>query len=224
MKLRREIKLEAFLANLPLFKGLGAAELARIAAGTRRRKLERGEVLFREGEASNGLFAVAYGKLQLSARGRLTDIVGPGKSFGEAVMFLEKPYIVTATAAADSLVLQVSKEAVFAELERNPQFARRIIASLSQRLETLVHELDTYALGNAGQRFVAWLLRRQSGEAAGELVVTLPAAKSAIASRLNLSAEHLSRVLKELSSQGLLEVHGRVLRIPDVVRLRAQLS
>ena len=224
MKLRREIKLEAFLASLPLFKGLGAAELARIAAGTRRRKLERGEILFREGEESNGLFAVAYGKLQLSARGRITDIVGPGKSFGEAVMFLEKPYIVTASAAADSLVLQVSKEAVFAELERNPQFARRIIASLSQRLETLVHELDSYALGNAGQRFVAWLLRRQSGEAAGELVVTLPAAKSAIASRLNLSAEHLSRVLKELSRQGLLEVHGRVLRIPDVQRLRASLS
>lgn len=39
-----------------------------------------------------------------------------------------------------------------------------------------------------------------------------------------MSAEHLSRVLKDLSKQGLLEVHGRVLRIPDVARLRASLS
>ncbi len=224
LTLRREIKLEAFLANLPLFKGMPAAELERIAAGTRRRKLARGEVLFREGDPSDGLFAVVYGKVQLASRGRIADIVGPGKSFGEAVMFLEKPYIVTATAAADSLVLQVDREVVFAELARNPHFARRVIASLAQRLELMVRELDTYALGNAGQRFVAWLLRREGGQGAGELVVTLPAAKSAIASRLNVSAEHLSRVLKELSKQGLLEVHGRVLRIPDVARLRASLS
>jgi CRP-like cAMP-binding protein len=221
---RREIKLEAFLANLPLFKGLGADELARIASGTRRRKLARGETLFREGEPANGLFAVVYGKIRLATRERVADIVAPGRSFGEAMMFLEKPYIVTATAAADSLVLQVDKAAVFAELERNPQFARRVIAALSQRLELMVRELETYALGNAGQRFVAWLLRREGGASAGEAVVTLPAPKSAIASRLNVSAEHLSRVLKELSRQGLLEVHGRVLRIPDVARLRASLS
>jgi CRP-like cAMP-binding protein len=221
---RREIKTEAFLANLPLFKGLGAEELARLAAGTRRRKLLRGETLFRQGDSSDGLFAVVYGKIQLTAGERIADIVGPGRSFGEAIMFLEKPYIVTATAAADSLVLQVDRAAVFAELERSPQFARRVIGALSQRLELMVRELDTYALGNAGQRFVAWLLRREGGEGAGELVVTLPAAKSAIASRLNVSAEHLSRVLKDLSKQGLLEVHGRVLRIPDVARLRASLS
>jgi CRP/FNR family transcriptional regulator, dissimilatory nitrate respiration regulator len=224
MSVRREIKLETFLANLPLFRGLAKEELATIAAGTRRRKLARGESLFHEGDPSNGLFAVVYGKIQLTARGRTVDIVGPGKSFGEAIMFLEKPYIVTATAAADSLVLQVQREVVFAELERSPLFARRIIASLSQRVETMVRELDSYALGNAGQRFVAWLLRAEGGGSAGELVVTLPAAKAAIASRLNLSAEHLSRVLKELSKQGLLEVHGRVLRIPDVARLRASLS
>jgi CRP-like cAMP-binding protein len=221
---RREIKLEAFLANLPLFKGLGADELARIAAGTRRRKLARGETLFREGEPANGLFAVVYGKIRLATRERVADIVAPGRSFGEAMMVLEKPYIVTATAAADSLVLQVDKAAVFAELERSPQFARRVIAALAQRLELMVRELETYALGNAGQRFVAWLLRREGGASAGEVVVTLPAPKSAIASRLNVSAEHLSRVLKELSRQGLLEVHGRVLRIPDVARLRASLS
>lgn len=224
MKLRREIKVETFLANLPLFRGLAADELAYLAAATRRRKLARGESLFHEGDPSNGLFAVVYGKIQLTARGRIVDIVGIGKSFGEAVMFLEKPYIVTATAAADSLVLQIDKAAIFAELERSPLFARRVIASLSQRLEVMVRELDSYALGNAGQRFVAWLLRAEGGAGAGELVVTLPAAKSAIASRLNVSAEHLSRVLKELSKQGLLEVHGRVLRIPDVARLRASLS
>ena len=51
--MRREVKVEAFLANLPLFKGLRPAELGRIAAGTRRHELKRGATLFREGERSS---------------------------------------------------------------------------------------------------------------------------------------------------------------------------
>lgn len=68
------------------------------------------------------------------------------------------------------------------------------------------------------------MLSATPASAEGERVVRLPAAKSAIASRLNISPEHLSRVLKELSAKGLLEVHGRQLRIPDVQRLRATVS
>jgi CRP-like cAMP-binding protein len=49
----------------------------------------------------------------------------------------------------------------------------------------------------------------------------LPAAKRAIASRLNLSAEHLSRILRHLTAEGLIEVRGRTVDIPDVARLRA---
>jgi CRP-like cAMP-binding protein len=221
---RREIRVEAFLAQLPLFTGLRPAELARIAAGTRRHELARGGLLFRAGEPSTGIFAVVYGRIELRARARVAGVVDAGESFAEAVMFLGKPYIVSARAAADSLALEVSKQAVFAELERNPLFARRIIAALAQRVEAMVRELERAALGTAGERFVAWLLRDQPAGASGEAVVTLPAAKRAIAARLNLSAEHFSRVLKALSRRGLLEVRGRELRIPDVARLRAGVS
>ena len=222
--MRREVKAEAFLARLPLFAGLRAPELARLAAGARRHRLKRGETLFREGERPSGVFAVIYGRVELRSRGRVNGMVGAGRSFGEAVMFLDKPYLVTARAVADSLVLEVAKEAVFEELGRNPLFARRIIGALAARLELLVRELDRAALGTAGERFVAWLLRKQALDAKGPLVITLPAAKRVIASRLNLSAEHFSRVLKALSTSGLLEVKGRVVRIADIERLRSSVS
>jgi CRP-like cAMP-binding protein len=225
MPRRREPDVGRFLAHLPLFQGLSEAELARLAAATSRRRLKRGEALFRQGEPSTGLHAVVYGSIRLSmraARGeRVVDIVGPGHSFGEPVMFMEKPYIVSATALADSLVLHVAKEAVFAELERSPRLARRVIAALSRRIEALVREVETYALGSAAKRFAAWLLRRVPQGASGEATVTLPAAKRQLASQLNLSAEHLSRVLRELAARGLVEAHARRLRIPDLERLRA---
>jgi CRP-like cAMP-binding protein len=177
---RREIATETFLARLPLFAGLAAEPLARLAAATTRRRLARGEALFRQGEPSTGLHAVLYGSIKLSmraARGeRVVDIVGPGQSFGEPVMFLEKPYIVSATALADSLVLQVDREAVFAELERSPQLARRVIAALSQRIEGLVREVETYALGSAGERLPPGRLPRGHRDAArGEAPARLAA-------------------------------------------------
>jgi len=222
----RPIRLESFLGNLPLFHGLGPDELARLAAGTRKRSLRRNEVLFHEGEASTGVHAVVYGRIKLFNRGsdgreRVLDIVGPGQSFGEPVMFLEKPYIVSASALADSLVLHVDRETVFAELQRNPRFASHIIGTLAQRTETLVRELQDHAVGSGSQRFVAWLLRQAGARAAsGAAVVPLPAAKRVLAARLKVSAEHLSRILRELADHRLIVVRGREITIPDLERLR----
>jgi CRP-like cAMP-binding protein len=224
---RRVIQPEAFLANLPLFRALAPAEIARLAERTARRALHRGEVLFREGEPSTGIHALVYGRIKLASHGpdgreRIADLVAPGRTFGEAMMFLDKPYIVTATAVADSLVLEVGKEAVLAELTVNPRFASRIIGALAERIEGLVHELQDYALGTASRRFVAWLLRRAGAVAAeGTATITLSQSKRVLALKLNLSAEHLSRVLRELTSAGLIAVRGRDVTIADVARLRA---
>jgi CRP/FNR family transcriptional regulator, dissimilatory nitrate respiration regulator len=223
--MRSKIKTEAFLANLPLFSGLGAAELARLAAGTSRLSLRRGEVLFRQGDPSTGLHAVVYGRIALAvrlARGkeRVSAIIGAGRSFGEAILFLEKPYIVGAKALTDALVLHVAKEAVFGELERNPAFARRVIAALSAKLEATVAELDLLAQGSGSLRFASWLLL-EAKPAEGAVTVALPASKRAIASKLNVSPEHLSRILRELTAEGLVQVSGRNLHIGDVARLRA---
>jgi len=50
--------------------------------------------------------------------------------------------------------------------------------------------------------------------------VQLSAGKSVIASRLNMTPEHFSRILHELGNDGVIEIHGRTVRIPDVGRLR----
>ncbi|MFC5496967.1 Crp/Fnr family transcriptional regulator [Caenimonas terrae] len=220
---RAEIAPQAFLAALPLFKALDAAALTRLAQATTRRPLRRGERLFAKGDQPTGMYVVVYGEIRLVARSpargeRLTGVVGAGRSFGEPVMFLEKPAVVDAEAAADSLVLHLPKQAVFDEIERSPLFARRIIASLSQRVESLVNELDRQSTGSARARLIDYLLR-SAGRGPGAGAVTLPAAKAAIASHLNLSPEHFSRVLHELVAAGLLQVQGRRITVPDRERL-----
>ena len=106
------------LAGAALFKSLDAATLARLATVTTRRSLKRGETLFHKGDPVTGMYIVVHGEIKLIAttpvRGsRLSGIVGPGRSFCEPVMFLERPTPVEAQAATDALLLHVPKEAVF---------------------------------------------------------------------------------------------------------------
>jgi CRP-like cAMP-binding protein len=217
---------QALLANLPLFKELPAEDLARITPHARAVRISRGDMLFNRGEEANGFYVVVYGQIRLlfvSARGneKLVDVCGPGQSFGEAVMFMEHPHVVTAQAGADSLLLYIPRAMVFEELEREPRFARRLIAGLSRRLHYLVSEIESQSMRFGTQRVVGYLMDECTSSVREEtLVITLPMTKSAVASRLGLTREHFSRILHELACEGLIEVNGRSVHVKDAARLR----
>jgi len=222
------IRIQEFLKNVPLFRELTDAELDRIAAGTAQVRAPAGTILFRRGEPCSGFHVIVYGQVKLAfgaADGaeKVVEILGPGSSFGEAVMFLEKPYVVFAEALADSLLLAIGKAGVFAELERNSRFARKMLAGLALRLPGLVHDLEAYTLRSGTQRVIGYLLRDYSeeGEPRAPVEVALATSKGVLASRLNITREHFSRILHDLSGAGLIEVHGRIIRILDPERLRA---
>jgi CRP/FNR family transcriptional regulator, dissimilatory nitrate respiration regulator len=222
-----QIRIETFLTNLPLFMNAAPEEIERIAQGTRQLHVPRGEVLFNKGDLCESFHLVVYGQVKLALtapRGaeKVVQIIGPGGTFGEALMFMEKPYIVYAQTLTDSLLLQVHKSVVFDEIERNPRFARKMIASLCQRLHGLVKDVEAYSLHSGTQRLIGYLLRegKEHETGSGGLAVTLPASKRTIASRLNLTPEHFSRILHELVHSGFIAVHGREVRILDIEKLK----
>ena len=227
MKDTTSLKVDSFLRNLPLFSDLQTEDIERIATGTSTVRAQKGDTLFRRGDPCNGFHVVVYGQVKLgfiSAQGaeKVVEIIGPQQSFGEALMFLERPYIVSAQTLADSFLLHVGKAAVFREIEADPLFARRMLAGLSRRLHGLVSDVESYSLRSGAQRVIGYLLREDVGNnVAGRAIeLTLPTTKNIIASRLNLTPEHFSRVLHELTVARLIEVDGRTVRILDVDRLR----
>ncbi|MEO8102095.1 MAG: Crp/Fnr family transcriptional regulator [Betaproteobacteria bacterium] len=223
-----DIPIHDFLANIPLLRDASPDEVERMAAGTRRVYAQKGEALFRRGEACEGFWIVLYGQVKLAVTSpqgmeKVIEIVGPGLTFGEAIMFMDTPYIVSAQSLADSLLLHVSKRTVFSELERNPAFARKMLAGLSRRLHGLIRDVESYSMRSGTERVIGFLMRvdgHDNGEESNEATVALPASKVTIASRLNLTPEHFSRILHDLSEAGLIEVQGKSIRVPDMQRLR----
>jgi CRP-like cAMP-binding protein len=224
---RSRSALERLLAHLPLFCELEAAALARLASGATELEVRRGAMVFRRGDPCEGLFAVVFGQVKLAVHTpqggeRVIDWVGPGALFGEIAVFLDRPYALGAEALADTRLLRLAKSSVFDELGRTPEFARLVIAALCQRLHGLIGIVEGYTLRSGTQRVIGYLLEGLSRSAAGPAVVAFPVKKGVIASRLNLSPEHFSRILRELAGEGLIEVNGREVRIHDLDALRAR--
>lgn len=213
------------LARAPIFQDLSREELEGIAAGTTEHRARRGESIFLRGDPCIGFHCVVFGQVKLalstaSGAEKVVEIIGPGMTFGEALMFTDRPYLVSATALADCLLLHVGKEALYRELERDPRLARRMLAGLSWRLHMLVKDVEALTLHSATQRVIGYLAMLEEN-AAGAACVTLPAQKSMVASRLNLTPEYFSRILHELVAGGLIRIDGRDIEILDVARLRA---
>lgn len=214
------------LGRLPMFAAVDPEALDRIALSVTEHRLARGEVLFRQNTPCNGFYLVAHGQMKIAVMApngneKVLEIIPPHMSFGEAVMFLGKPYPVNAEALVDSLVLGVPREPVLDLIDHDKLFARKMLAGLSLRLHSLVKDVEGYALRSSTQRLIGYLLREAGDDAStGPLEIDLPTSKQVLASRLSVTPETFSRILHNLSSAGLIEVDGKTIRILDLPGLR----
>ncbi len=223
----RAFDLPRYLAVLPLFSDLGQPELERLAKGCHLRRLARGDMVFRVGEPCDCFHVTVTGQVKLFAvspagQEKVIELLGPGSSFAEALMFVDKPYFINAQALTDSLLLSVGKAVVLAEIQADARFALRMLAGMSRRLHGLVRDVQAYALDSGVQRIIGYLLRGQGnadGAPDAPITVTLPVSKATVASRLSVTPEYFSRVLHELEAAGLLVVDKRDIRILDAQRL-----
>lgn len=231
MKGRPGRALPELLPKLPLFSGLTPEQVNLLSAGCWSVSLDKGEIIFRQGDPVRGFFFVLSGQMQLAVSSpdgaeKVVEIISPGESFGEAVVFHGQHYPVTATALVATELLSVSRAAVLDLLDRDPLFARRMLANMATRLRRLVRDVESYSLRPGAQRVIGFLLHEVKGDASapGQHTITLPARKQVLASRLNLAPETFSRVLRELSADGLISVDGQRITLLDVDRLTARLE
>lgn len=220
-------EIERHLSVIPLFNALSDQERARLAQGCQLKRLARGDMVFRAGDVCEAFYVVILGQVKLyvaspSGQEKVIEIVGPGRSFAEAMVFLDMPFILNVQSLTDALLLCVSKRTVFSEVEKNPRFSLHMLAGISRRLHGLIQDVEGYALQSGIQRLIGYLLRDVHDNIKSQtesITVSLPVSKATIASRLSLTPEYFSRVLHELEAHGLIAIDKRDVRILDVQRL-----
>ena len=215
------------LAGVSLFTGLDPSARRRLAEGAELREFSSGDVICREGDPGTGLHLVTRGQVKLllqagNGHEKVFDLISAGACFGEPSLYTEQPHQVTAQAIIDTQLLHVSRDELLKVLRETPELAMRVIKGLASRIYRRTHDLKSYMLMSGTQRVICYLLHEVPFEAkdSAEVAVTLPVRKGLIASRLNLTQEHFSRILHELAAATLIRVEGQRVHIRDVGQLR----
>ena len=214
------------LSRQPMFRGLSEVELTQIASGCREFRIKKNEVLFHKGDVPEGMHVVVMGQMKLalpSSQGveKIVHMCGPGATFGEAVIFLDKPYPVSAQAMTDGLLLLISKRVLLDAMDANNMLSRKMLASLSSRLHELLGDMESCTLRTSMQRVACFLVQSAPNDGTDTFNVVLQSSKQNLASHMSLAPETFSRVLSDLSEKKLIKVTGRTITVLDRQKLRS---
>ncbi len=220
------------LANVALFAGLSANELAFVVQRAVSRRFSPGEFVFGEGDACTGMYVVESGHVRIfktSAGGReqVLSIEGPSGSVAELPVFDGGNYPASVSAVEDSTLLFISKQDLHALCLAHPQVALKLLRVIGTRLRKLLGIIEELSFTTVRHRLAAFLVRlaqREGKRAAGGIEVTLPASNQELAAQIGTVRELVSRNLSRFQSEKLIQMDGRQLVIVDLKALEAELE
>lgn len=128
-------RVENLLAKLPIFNGLGSEELRELIGVCRTVRAVAGCALFEEGEASNAMYVLLSGVVEIRTQGagKLHTVV-PGEVFGEIGMITQRRRTATALPVQDVDLLEIPRESFNKLLGQSPRISALVLQNVTQTL------------------------------------------------------------------------------------------
>ena len=224
------------VAKFPGFAVLPPVELQRVATRAVRRRVSKGEILFREGDPATCLTLVQQGQVKIlkhgpSDRGALIEVAGPWTVLGEAAVYDGGRHHVTAVSLTDSVVVQLPVHDAISVLASNPETLLPVLGSLSEHVRRLTERAAD--LGEAGvERRLAQALCRLCGRSCGgepptngvSVDISIPLTRQDMADMVGTSVETAIRILSKWSRKGMVRSTKEGLQVRDCESLRTVIT
>ncbi|MFM0200796.1 Crp/Fnr family transcriptional regulator [Paraburkholderia fungorum] len=215
------------LETTPWFRGLALELRDYLVSRASLLTLEKGQILYRRGDQSYGLYAVLGGALAIGTVGvdgkeALLAVLGPTAWVGEISMFDGLPRPNDATAVGRTLLLHVPEAALQSLLDSTPGYWRDFALLMAQRLRVSFENAEAVTLLPAAQRVANRLLMIAGGY--GGLNAShsrIRVSQDSLASMVSLSRQTTNQLLRNLESQHILSLKSGEIAILDFDRLRA---
>ncbi|HON17752.1 MAG TPA: Crp/Fnr family transcriptional regulator [Salinivirgaceae bacterium] len=218
--------IESLVVSNDAFIQLTESEIEIIKKNHRCLFFEKGQIIFSENETPEGLLCLIEGKVKIYQEGvggreQILRMAKPRGFIGYRALFAEECYAASARAIEDSMVCEIPKSIIFQLLEKNIRFTRKMIYLMAKELgvanqrtvaltqkhirgrlaESLLFLKETYGLEDDGKTIRAYLSRQD------------------IAGLSNMTTSNAIRTLSAFVSEGVVDVHGRRIRIRDMNKL-----
>jgi predicted acylesterase/phospholipase RssA/CRP-like cAMP-binding protein len=238
-------ELVTLLADIPFFAALDEATRSELAGRLEPVNVAAGQVIFRQGDAGDGLYLVVSGRLRVSVAGegpgdgpdRMLYDLGRGAIVGEMALLTDRPRAATVHAVRDSDLLLLRVSSFTSLMERSPALVTGMIRLLVDRLLAVDQLLITdrpQAPPPGGHTIAVACAGRNSRAAAlvaGQLEAHLAAQLARAGSVFRVDADVVARQLGPNAAQaspgdpgraeligwlhGIERTHDRVIYQPD---------
>ena len=197
------------LRALPIFETLDDQCLRPLMQVAMLRSIPRHTVVLNAGDSTDNIYFVLSGALKVQVsdedgREVILSKLGPGELFGEMGVLDDHPRSATVLAVEPSQVVVMGKADFKQCLVDNPDVSLFIMRNLTKRLRMADRNIESLALLDVYGR-VARLLLESADDVDGRKVVTQKLTKQDIGKMIGASREMVSRVMRDLSAQGLIE-------------------
>ncbi len=212
----------------PLFAGVDDESAETLMSSMTRTHMERGDVLFHEGDRGDRLYVIAEGKIKLGrtspdGRENLLAILGPGEMFGELSLFDPGPRTATATAIAETQLLGLGHEQLQEFLTSRPRVALTLLAALARRLRRTNESLADLVFTDVPGRVAKALLdlaKRFGRQTEDGIMVSHDLTQEELAQLVGASRETVNKALADFATRGWLKLEARAVLLQDVDRLK----
>ncbi|HEX4857482.1 MAG TPA: Crp/Fnr family transcriptional regulator [Usitatibacteraceae bacterium] len=209
---------------IPLFCNLEPAQLASIGAHAALRVFEKGELIVKQGDIADSLYAIVSGQVKVfisndQEREVIVSTLHAGEFFGEIPMFDQEPRTASVAALERCYIQQLSYKSLQKVMDRSPDIGKRLMQTMCQRLRHADRQISTLALMNISGR-VSHALMELAIVSNGQKVFGKPFTQKDLAEMIGASREMVNRTLRALTEQGHIEVNRKSItilsdRLPD---------
>jgi CRP/FNR family transcriptional regulator, cyclic AMP receptor protein len=214
-----------------VLSGIPGEDVRELLSVARRRRFDRHEVVFHDGDPADSLHLIAKGRFGIRLMTSLgdevlLDLLGPGDVFGELALVATEPAPRAATVfALESAETHCIYRGDFERLrDRYPSIDRVLVTLLAEQLRRKDQRLLEAHFVDVDRRVVSRLLDLCRVYAADSDQVTIPLTQDEVSALVGATRPSVNKVLRELQPRGVLELQRGKIIILDADALSRRIT
>jgi CRP/FNR family transcriptional regulator len=195
------------LKAIPYFRDLGAQVVERIQASLFEVRLEKGQILFTEGEPAQAMYMVRSGQVKIfmlspDGREQVLRIAGAGDCFNEVPIFDEGPNPANAQAVEAATLWGIRRTDMRCLVEEHPAIAIGFLKAFAGKLRFFTRKVEDLSFRSVTSRVAKLLLEMAEDDGKGGLRLTQQFTQQEMAAVVGTAREMIGRAFKALEKEG----------------------
>ncbi len=217
---------QCIVREFSAIKALNKDELLRIADCKTSYSIKKGETVFNEGDALNGIYCIKDGVCKLSklsdnGKDQIVKLVKKGELLGQRSLISEESTNLSAIAIEDMQVCYIPKQEILQFFNENNQFSLNMMKSVCGDLKDADDNMVNLAQKTVKQRLAEVLIKLETDfgkHEDGTLKIQL--SREEIAGMIGTATESCIRLLSEFNKVGWISLQGKKITITNKKELQ----